>query len=182
MPGIPSSGSGFPRRRTSGGSPDPVGLGGLNRYDGHEIKVYRNDPQEPHSLADNEIFHIAEALDGSLWLQTRSQIERFDLIEGMIHLHEDGSGALWIGTYGGGLNRLDPRRESFRHFRERDGLTDDSVLGILEDDEGRLWLSTYNPESPDAVLKQSIVSTRESSRCSKAPRAKSRSRCEEISR
>ncbi len=28
---------------------------GLNRYDGYEFMVYRHDPQDPHSLSDNQI-------------------------------------------------------------------------------------------------------------------------------
>src|SRR5690606_792076 len=30
----------------------------------------------------------------------------------------------------------------FRHYRERDGLSNNLVLGILGDDEGQLWIST----------------------------------------
>ena len=30
-------------------------LGGLNRYDGASIKVYRHDPDDPHSLSHNVI-------------------------------------------------------------------------------------------------------------------------------
>ena len=40
-------------------------------------------------------------------------------------IREDHTGALWIGTLGGGLNRLDPetgRVTSFRHDPERRGL------------------------------------------------------------
>ncbi|MDM8551559.1 two-component regulator propeller domain-containing protein [Desulfobacterales bacterium HSG2] len=29
--------------------------GGLNRYDGNTLKVYRHDPDDPHSLTDNTI-------------------------------------------------------------------------------------------------------------------------------
>ena len=50
---------------------------------------------------------------------------------------------LWIGT-AGGLNKLDQQREHFTHFREKDGLPNDTVLGILEDEQGNLWLSTNN--------------------------------------
>ena len=57
-------------------------------------------------------------------------------------LHEDREGRLWIGTNGDGLDRLDPAREHFIHYREEDGLAHNVVLGILEEEGGRLWLST----------------------------------------
>lgn len=56
-------------------------------------------------------------------------------------LHEDRAGTLWIGTYGGGLNRFERATGTFRH-RERHGLPNNVVYGILEDDLGRLWMST----------------------------------------
>ena len=48
-------------------------------------------------------------------------------------LYQDKSGVLWIATEGGGLNRFD---------REKDGLPNDVVYGILEDDHNNLWLNT----------------------------------------
>lgn len=53
-------------------------------------------------------------------------------------------GAVWVSTYGGGFNRLDPTSGSFRRFTEADGLADNVVYGILEDSSGRLWMSTNN--------------------------------------
>ena len=67
--------------------------------------------------------------------------------------HEDESGVLWIGSYGGGLNRFDPGSETFTHYREPQGLSSDAIYGILGDAEGRLWLSTnqglsrFDPDS-----------------------------------
>ncbi len=58
---------------------------------------------------------------------------------------------LWIGTKGGGLNRLDITTNHFSHLTTKSGLPDNVVYGILADAEKRLWLSTnrglvrYNP-------------------------------------
>jgi ligand-binding sensor domain-containing protein len=51
---------------------------------------------------------------------------------------------LWIGTWSGGLNQFDRDQEKFAHYRERDGLPNETIYGILEDDHGNLWLSTNN--------------------------------------
>jgi hypothetical protein len=59
-----------------------------------------------------------------------------------IALHKSRKGDLWIGTYGGGLNLFDPRTGTFRAYKEVDGLPSNAVYAILEDKNGRLWLST----------------------------------------
>jgi len=57
-------------------------------------------------------------------------------------LHFDRDGFLWIGTNGGGFNKFDQKNEIFYHYNENNGLSDNTVYGILEDKRGRLWLST----------------------------------------
>jgi signal transduction histidine kinase/DNA-binding response OmpR family regulator/ligand-binding sensor domain-containing protein len=49
---------------------------------------------------------------------------------------------LWIGTKGGGLNRLDKTTGDFFHLTNKDGLPDDVVYGVLPDDAGNIWGST----------------------------------------
>ena len=39
---------------------------GLNRYDSHEIKVYRNDPHDPTSLANNVVNSLLVDSKGQL--------------------------------------------------------------------------------------------------------------------
>ena len=89
-------------------------LKGLVRYDRRKAKLYTHREQDPTSLSHNHVWSILE----------------------------DASGILWIGTGGGGLNRLDPRTETFRHFTAADGLGNNNVYGIQQDDAGRLWIST----------------------------------------
>ena len=49
---------------------------------------------------------------------------------------------------GGGLDRFDPVRGTFTHYRERDGLASDRIVSILEDGDaadpaaGNLWIAT----------------------------------------
>lgn len=49
---------------------------------------------------------------------------------------------LWIGTRGGGCNRLDVRTMQWQHLSTRNGLPDDVIYGILPDNRGRLWISS----------------------------------------
>ncbi len=91
--------------------------GGLGRYDRQSQKFtyYTHNPADPHSVSHNFTTDI----------------------------HQDRSGALWVGTWGGGLNRFDPKTETFTAYKKEDGLPSNSVMGILEDNAGNLWLSTF---------------------------------------
>jgi len=60
----------------------------------------------------------------------------------------DRQGILWVGTYGGGLNRFDKRTQTFTHFRydptSPKSLGNDNITALLEDQEGTLWVGTEN--------------------------------------
>jgi signal transduction histidine kinase/ligand-binding sensor domain-containing protein/DNA-binding response OmpR family regulator len=101
---------------------------------------------------------------GALWLGSDQGLARFDPKTGTFrHFRHDPRVAgslshdairsilpdprqpnryLWVGTAGGGLNRLDIDSGTFVHFTERDGLPNDVVYAVLADSSGRLWLST----------------------------------------
>ena len=66
-------------------------LDGLNRYDGYTMKVFTHDLTDPASLSDNKI---------------RT-------------LYEDRAGALWIGTWTGGLDRFRARVCDFYSLHTR---------------------------------------------------------------
>ena len=92
---------------------------GLARFDPKTgaIRRYRHDPRAPGSLSHDAVRSI---------LADPRQPNRY----------------LWVGTAGGGLNRLNVDSGTFVHFTERDGLPNDVVYGVLADSSGRLWLST----------------------------------------
>lgn len=49
---------------------------------------------------------------------------------------------LWIGTKGGGVNRMDINKKEFTYIFRDHGLPNDVVYGILPDKQGHLWCST----------------------------------------
>ena len=60
-------------------------------------------------------------------------------------IHPDKNGMLWIGSEGGGLILFDTASGTIsKRFSTSDGLCNNSVLCILEDNSGYLWLSTFN--------------------------------------
>ena len=69
----------------------------------------------------------------------------------IIRSYIDSSGNLWFATEGGGICRYDYDSDSFINYNHTKKLYHHIVYGILDDDDGNLWLSTtkgivqYNP-------------------------------------
>jgi len=55
---------------------------------------------------------------------------------------EGKDGFLWIGTFGGGLNKFNPKTEDFVRFTEKEGLANNVIYGIIETKNNTLWIST----------------------------------------
>jgi PAS domain S-box-containing protein len=91
---------------------------GLNRYDGYNIAQFKHDPDNPASLGFNSI----------------------------ASLYEDADGILWVGTWGGGLDRFDPQASAFTHYTidpdDPDALINPVITSIIEDGRGGLWIGT----------------------------------------
>jgi signal transduction histidine kinase/ligand-binding sensor domain-containing protein len=120
------------------------------------VGFYRGDDLHTLTAADGfvpqEVRAIAQDRAGDIWLGGRSgellrwdgrQIERFDAPRGFPHelIHAiwvDASDRLWIGT-AGGLVLKD--NDHFRILTEANGLADDIIQQILEDDQGCLWFA-----------------------------------------
>lgn len=133
---------------------------------------YQADDADPPTWSNHPVYTLHAARGGILWVGTSRGLNRLDLNTGKtsLFLHDpqdpwslsesavvsilaDSKGRLWVGTMGGGLNRMDTRTGAFTHYREKQGLPNDTVVGLLEDDAGLLWVSTnrglarFDPET-----------------------------------
>jgi len=108
-------------------------------------------------LFDNRIQNLqalVEDREGNLWGGNYNSLIRIDpghrqhrvypLGYTIRTIHEDRSGRLWVGTQEGGLLLFDRATGQYKRFTTTDGLPSNTILQILEDDHGNLWMSTYN--------------------------------------
>ncbi|MBV5283527.1 MAG: response regulator [Paludibacter sp.] len=51
---------------------------GLNRYDGNNMKVFKQDISNPKSLNNNYVLSLAQDIEGVLWVLTKSGYSTFD--------------------------------------------------------------------------------------------------------
>ncbi len=135
--------------RDRGGDLWVGGEKGLYRiHNGHSTQLGRADGFASDSPYVQAIFQDHQ---GALWIGTASGLARvvqgrFSMLPAtaglsITALYEDAQGVLWIGTYDTGLARLDG--ENFTRYTEKDGLFNNGVFQILEDDMGSLWLSCH---------------------------------------
>jgi len=60
-------------------------------------------------------------------------------------LYTDNSGVIWVGTFGGGINKWNRIKDKFQHFSyDSDGEHFNGVFTILEDKQGLIWIDTHN--------------------------------------
>ncbi len=139
--------------------------GGLSRFDGKAFTHYTAD----QGLVHNTVWSIHEDKEGALWLATRGGLSRFDgesfvnfkneqgLPDNKLSIvTQDRHGNLLIGSWGGGVSiisksKLDELKKNnytqaddaiFENFNTSNGLANDVVYGILEDDAGNIMIGT----------------------------------------
>ena len=133
----------------------------------YSIKTYKQyifEKSRPTSLSNNIVYSIIQDDDTHLWIATRGGgLNRFDITteqftayrfssedsgsissDDILCLYKDRKGFLWAGS-SMGLNKLlrfEDGNPVFAQFTEKEGIPNNTIHGILEDNEQNLWLST----------------------------------------
>ena len=141
-----------------------------------EILYFMKDENDKYAISDNRARCILEDKNGNLWIGTarglnflskqylQTDIKRFRKFErtnnpgsltnnDIISLVQDSNGTIWMGTYGGGLNKLRTGQDfTFDHLGQAEGLSSNLILSIVEGNGKNLWIGTdfglckYNPD------------------------------------
>ncbi len=151
---------------------------GLNRFDGKESRIFKNNPLNPGSIGNNFIRSVYEDTNGTLWIGTDNKIfiynpvtEQFSpfelktesgisIISAVTDICAENENTIWIGTLTQGAFRFTKNSKKIEHFSENDtlkSLRSNLVWKILKDMSETIWvgtrggLSRYNPETRNFI-------------------------------
>lgn len=126
---------------------------GLNRFDGNNFKIFRNNPSDPASLGENNVRSLLNAYNGKLWVGTahglftyNSQKESFvneypKSLWNIAQMAEAPSHTLWFITD----DRLVSLNEAGHHFITYTNLGKD-VTSVCVTPSGDVWASKNHGE------------------------------------
>ncbi|MCF8240492.1 MAG: hypothetical protein K9J16_03835 [Melioribacteraceae bacterium] len=137
---------------------------GLNKYNGYDFEIFKNDISSKNTLSGNLVNCILEDSNDNLWIGTGRGISRFNLIENkfthnlmpsaitsmlinkqIISMLLDNSGILWLGT-GDGIFRIDITNNTLvqDNFNgvQLSLLKDNTITEIIQDSDGDIWIGT----------------------------------------
>jgi ligand-binding sensor domain-containing protein/signal transduction histidine kinase len=142
-----------------------VGTGrGLYTFDPvtEEFTLFSFGVDQPAPFREDKIMAITQDSNGNLWLgafdnglyrlnkeltsatRYKNASDKLTSLSNnsVMVIYQDTNGTLWVGTAGGGFNRYNPQNDTFSRFTEKNGLPNDVIYGILEDEDENLWIST----------------------------------------
>jgi ligand-binding sensor domain-containing protein/signal transduction histidine kinase len=136
---------------------------GVDRYDGYQFRMFKNDPHQTNSLCGVFMLSLFKDRSGALWMGCEYGLDRFDpsteifvhhpigsdtvphLSDAVRHVYEDARGILWLST-GHGLCKLDPDSGKTTWYRHSAGdplsLSSDDIKSSGEDRHGVFWVAT----------------------------------------
>lgn len=131
---------------------------GLNKYDGTEFTVYRNDGANAGSIASNDISSLHEDKGGRIWVGTiqgalnlydrkKDAFKRICVNESVSAITSDHTGNLWVGTIEG-LIWVDPVSFKLTRMSQRADvpaeIKSQLILSFYQDKAGQMWVGTLN--------------------------------------
>jgi ligand-binding sensor domain-containing protein/signal transduction histidine kinase len=120
---------------------------GLAVYEDNKVRRFNKASGLPSQL----IRALLEDRTGRIWVGTENGLVVADgdqfvpfpndtpITDPVASFYEDADGSLWIGTLGSGLFRWSNNR--LHRYTKEQGLFDDDVFDMVEDDHGRLWIA-----------------------------------------
>jgi ligand-binding sensor domain-containing protein len=165
---------------TFGGGVDKIliqNITSVEEKENYSFVHYTKNENLQSSLSDNEVITLFEDKDENLWIGTyhgglnkfepenkslppeKAKFIHYSVKEKspaslcsntVMALAQDQEGFLWIGTFGGGLDKLNVKSGLLSHYhRDKSGrnrnniLSDDEVLSLYMDRSGILWVGSH---------------------------------------
>ena len=127
--------------------------------------VLRQEPYGKDKVASSQIREFAEDEDQNIWFGTFEGLQIYNPYTGkyrlikaegslpgtlshpsVFSLYRDRHNTMWVGTYYGGVNYVNPSRDIFTYYgvdEDRDDCLNYPIIGqMLEDKHRRLWICT----------------------------------------
>lgn len=133
---------------------------GLNRFDGKNFDVYKNNVNDSLSIGHNFIHCIKEISQNRLLIGTRKGVYQYNretdnFKQIVIHesnkeiivndILEDIDGDVWLATHGDGLYRLNSQlifKNQYLTNENSNSIPMDYVWTVVNDNYGNLWIGT----------------------------------------
>ena len=117
------------------------------------------------NITTSDVRKIVVDSDDTIWLGTTEGLFKINKINGtelavrslvnrmaeaynnqkssshILSLYESSNNCLWIGTRGAGLCRYDKTKDEFKWYNKFSGLNEENIAGIIEDEDGNIWVS-----------------------------------------
>ncbi len=137
---------------------------GLNRYDGNAITIFKNDPNDSTTIANNTCFAMVEDKEGYIWIAIagnaiarynpkNEKFKRYPIATGgIINISEfytalcDSKGNIWFGSTNHGMQKLNRTTDKFEQVKLETSNTHaqwGQIYGITELPNGDLIASDY---------------------------------------
>lgn len=132
--------------------------GGLDIFDTSNqiIHHFQNNPNNPKSISSNLTRVFLKSKKGTIWIGTEKGLNKVILdqndfpkefevilaVKKIYALQEDHNNNIWIGTISEGLFEFNPKSQEFKQYTTKDGLSGNTIFGIIEDNNHQLWIST----------------------------------------
>ena len=162
---------------------------GLNRYDGYNFRIFRNNPHNTQSIGNNFIRCIAEGGTNTLYIGTDAGLyimntidESFskvtmktdkgiDVTSAVNALHVDKNGNVWIGSMTQGIFIYNPKGQALKAVElEKYHLGQNAAWSIISDKSGTIWVGTrlgllrYNANTEKLEAIEGMFSTQDNSK------------------
>ncbi|MEJ2053144.1 MAG: two-component regulator propeller domain-containing protein, partial [Calditrichaceae bacterium] len=131
---------------------------GVNKYNGCDFRLYKNDPGDNKTLSNNLVNVIFEDSSGNLWVGTQSGINIYDRVKDHFNRYPElqeeyindfielNDGRI-IVAYNAGMSVLYPSGDSVNTADGLDSLVNRfpmvSASDLLQDKKGNIWIASY---------------------------------------